>query len=268
MFSFHKKLVVFGDSFFSCEGPNSITELLSSSLKVPMKNTARSGSAIQYSVVEFLKYVESKDYHKDDTILFGLTSPERIYTYDIPNLSFGVCAVKGSGYSNEGFEPSHRRWLDENLLHCVWAAEKIYHPDINTETIRTLLFLRGWASIIPNKIIVLSPFSAQSILEGNSISRFIEQTSNFFPLVLKDQGPLLYDLSIDEFESDELFTRAAFREDKRLNHLTLENRQVVAKALHQLIESEKVEDYFSIIATAKKRIITESHVPLDQYGFQ
>ncbi len=262
-----KKLVAFGDSFLTTDmrvkPAQSIPEIISKKLEVPLLEFASSGSAIQYSVNCFLKYIQSEEYDPEDYILYGLTSLERVHTVDVPtpNLSVMILNLGSAALTYEGFDAVQQRWVKENIEHVLWASQKICNLEINTEAIRTLSLIQSFARTLQNRFIVVHPFDNYGDLEVKLVDTIIKPSSNFLP-ILPPKFKSWHELGMAEYADNDYYWKAMRKmADPRTNHFCGVNRVIIGDMLATVFETGDLSKYDT--SRVRKNLITEPYEMTD-----
>jgi hypothetical protein len=224
------RLVVFGDSFVSHEfkfredddSPQLWTERLAHKLNLPLVVHALGGTNLNWSLLNFMKYLKS-DYREDDIIIFIVTNGSRLpYVHeDFPpkNSMIGHFAVQ---FGNKD------RVTDE-LGTGIVAWAKYYNVEIHHA--HTML-LRQTLQSLPNSKLLLSAFPDSmshnlplacdfhvggTPLMGIGQAEIADANGKFVPIPGSMRG----------------------RQDPRPNHLCEENHEILATDLYKILMKEK-----------------------------
>ena len=238
-----KKLIIFGDSFANYDWIPVLDKTWGASLgallQIPVINYGVSGSALLYSFNKFIEYYQSDDYSDDDVIVFVTTDIHRLYT---ANMTEGLKHFGNIVTLNDNMGarmPLEKEWLNNNVDSAIWTIMNVYDDSINYEFIKTLSFLQTWAAEhLTNKLIILRAFPAE--VSEKTIEKLVDlivPTNNFFPIL---HGKALGHLVAHEFKT---FNGFASGPDIRINHMSPENRQIIASMLYNLIITQDISKW-------------------------
>ncbi len=245
-----KKIVVFGDSYVRYDWVSAETDhmtwpyYLSQLLDIPIITFGISGSGLNYSMFHFNNYVNSNDYDPEDIIIWALTNEQRLFDFSMPNPSMGIFYNLLDVLDNR--PPEEREWIQKNKKHALWVMENILHPSINYSIIKIVSFLQVWASRNTQNIVI--PIRCFTTLpEGEKITKLldlIDETENFFP-ILKENDTLSV-ISGAEFNPTWLHNYMLEKNanapglDYRVNHISPENRKILANQLFRIINNRSL----------------------------
>jgi hypothetical protein len=255
------KLIIFGDSFASDQlndpAGKSWHRVLGHKLNIEEKNYinySRTGSSIEYSITAFFKYMSTNTYHKDDIIVFVMTSLNR------------------SPLLIKGFPPE---FASEMTRHLDGTLSK-EHPAYNHYTeyndfYKTLFEFRNieliWAhrlnllmtlKHLPNTVISLSGF--KNIEYQFKVGKLIESTDTFLNF-----KPNLFDISNDELVSGTFYDfHAFFKGECRNCHLSRTNNLILGEQLYECIVNKSIEQFD--ITKFKKNFISLNNSDVEQFN--
>ena len=179
------KIVIFGDSFANYDHcPNATlnwSHSLGQVLGLKVVNKGLSGTAINWSLNEFLKYVKSREYELDDIIIFVTSEDRRVWTKDMPpeNSSFF--------HFSEDMIKRDAKWFEKNVEHLIWAYENLYHPSINHIQLTTLSFIQSWSLANPSNVVIALRGTGTEAgewgFDDRVIQRVVRPQRNFFPFM-------------------------------------------------------------------------------------
>lgn len=221
-----KKVVIFGDSFANMPhaGPNWVEDV-ANKLSLPFLNYGEAGSALNFSFVNFIRYIRS-DHDPDDIIIFIATDSYRVFSVDMPRAGLGVRGTLSD-------PDSKNEWVIENGAVACEYIEKVYHPRINYELIKALGFLNNWADLNPcNTVIVMRVIS--DLLDDFPLKDFVP-TSNFFPLLNGDLATIS--------ESEHVDPANIYLPDLRTNHMSPNNLSIMAQQITDLINTRQITSF-------------------------
>ncbi len=239
-----KKIVAFGDSFinyyWSTVPPVSWVSDLGNKLNLPVLNYGCAGSSHTYSFHKFCEYYQSQEYHREDIIIFQTSHLySRAYAVNmVPYLSVAVNQQNNPSYSKK-----ERKWIDKNLESYFWHIEHTAHCGLNYDLVQMLSFFQIWAmKNKTNKFIFLRGFSnCDPPIE--KLNYIITPTENFLPVI--SENNVLFKISSEEFSNTELFDIALNDWDKRINHLTKVNREILIQIIFDMLETNSVKPFDS-----------------------
>lgn len=245
-----KKLVVFGDSYVRYDWVSRETDYMSwpwylaELLNIPVFNFGVSGSGLNYSMLEFNRYLNSENYDPEDIIIMALTNEQRLYDVTMPHPSLGIFYNLLDVVDQRN--PAEREWIQKNKTHALWAMENALHPSINYSILKIVSFLQVWASRNTQNIVI--PIRCFTTLPGgekiNKLLDIINDSENFFP-ILKDEDTLSV-ISGKEFNPTWLHQYMLEKNikspglDYRVNHLSPQNRKILANQIFRIIDNKSL----------------------------
>jgi len=232
-------LVFFGDSFVSIHkgGSHVWPYLLADNLKIPRSeilNYGLPGTSLEWSIFQFIKYINSKNYSESDIIVFQTTSTGRppIMPECDPSYagSFGRY-LAGDTISSEAsryykrYESFYHTWLD------MQNHDSKYKD-------RWLLYFT--LKQIPNFTVLISAFSTLFIGDDNN-NPLIGNTNNF----IKIDADLI-SICTKEVMGNKGYPEFTkyFKGETRSCHLSNSNNVILAEQLSKCI-SEKSASHFN-----------------------
>jgi hypothetical protein len=246
-----KKIIVFGDSYVRYDWVSEKTDILSwpfylsKNLNLPIINFGISGSGLNYSMVEFNKYLNSENYDNNDIIVWALTNEQRLYDPTMPHPSLGIFYNLLDVIHHRSLE--EQKWINENKKHALWSMENILHPSINYNILKIVSFLKVWANQNKNNTVVV--IRCFRTLPGgefiNNLLSIIDEGSNFFPIL--NDNDTLSNISGREFKKSNLHQYMLQKNinspglDYRVNHLSPENRIILANQIFNIITNKSLK---------------------------
>lgn len=247
-----KKIVAFGDSFTNYTWSNEFIKStdpdidtdkfwvneVARNLNLEILNYGSAGSSHTYAFHKFCEYYQSQDYDPEDVIIFQTSEMHsRSYTLDMPP----HLGVSVSQKDNPGYHKLEKKWIKNNVESYFWYMSHTTHAGLNFDLIQMLSFFQIWTEKNKtNKFIFLRGFLNYDppIEKLNSI---IQPTSNFFPIISENNS--LFKISSQEFANEELMHIALQKIDKRINHLTEENRKILAQIILDMLATNSIEPF-------------------------
>ena len=239
-----KKLVVFGDSFanyswFGEKKHNGWAIDLAIRLDIPVINHGISGSSLIYSFHKFWEYFKSDQYHEEDIIIFIMTNPERTWVQSMPGPHLGVT---GRVLTNPWYSADDSKWIKNNYDSNLWTILHLLIPETNHD----LLQIASCFSILAEKhkkntwvLFRMDKYSARENIEN--LNQIIFPSDNFFPYI--DANNTLFEASINEFLTEEMFRSVIDVNDLRTNHLSKINRDKFVDMMLNLIATKNIQSF-------------------------
>lgn len=240
-----KKLVVFGDSFanYSWFGENEKDSTswamdLAAKLNIPIINYGVAGSSLIYSFHKFWEYFKSDQYFEEDIIIFIITNPERTWVRSMPGPYLGVATID---VNNPWYSDEEVTWIKKNYDSNLWTMINLLSPDINFD----ILQIASCFSILAEQhkkntwtLFRMDNYSARENIEY--LNQIIFPSDNFFPYI--DANNTLFEASMNEFSTEELFRDIAGR-DRRMNHLSKINRDILVDMVINIINTRNIQSF-------------------------
>lgn len=230
-----KKLIGFGDSFIAPSSKDNWLEKLGMLLDLPVVNYGASGSALNYSLIKFLEYIQSAEYDNTDVIVFITTEHSRIYCKGIKSY---MNSFLGSPTVNR-FQQEDKDWINQNLEHVLWITENYLTPELNFETINLICLLQEWANTNPTNVVVVKTAYDLDLSLSGKLKNIIIPTSNFLPII---DHPV-NQIQQNEFVNMDCYIKTVTKRDPRINHLSERNREVISKLIFDVISNCSIEYY-------------------------
>lgn len=238
-----KTIYIFGDSYgewyedgSSWHWPKQLQDKYKDVTKI--QSYAVSGSGLNYSLHEFQKIIQKKIIKPNDVIIFLLTGCERIYSQSMPHPRLGMVTALDEYIK---FKPEWAPWIKKNKDAIIWSVTNVFDVEINYETIKVASLLKVWADLHPeNTVILFNNFPNFNV----ELLPKIPTTYNFFNF---SQVPL-HNISYLEcgFDEDSAMLEDRYitqSNDKRMNHMTYANCNIMAEMIFQVIESKDPEKW-------------------------
>lgn len=241
------KLVLFGDSFVSIhlDETYSWPFLLAHNLNISTDNIlnfGKPGTGLDWSICQFLRYLNSDDYNENDIVIFVVTNHGRPPIMENENQS--MSAGFNAYYNNTQGIPNNVKKYYENydLFYRTWF-------DLQTDDMkykdRWLLALA--LKQLPNFTILMSGFK-DIVLSSQANHILLQDSDNF----LKIESDLI-SISKNEMMNKKLGLRDFynyFTYEPRTCHLSNSNNKVLADQLRKCI-TYKDSSYFDKIGYHK-----------------
>lgn len=243
-----KKLVIFGDSFanYSWFGENeewnkntSWAINLADKLNIPIVNYGVAGSSLIYSFHKFWEYFKSDQYYEDDIIIFIMTNAERTWVRSMPGPHLGVATmdIKNPWYSADDVS-----WINKNYDSNLWTKINILSPETNFDILQIACCFSTLAEQHKkNTWIVLRMDNYSAVERTEYLNQIIFPSDNFFPYI--DENNTLFEASIKEFLTEEMFKVVLSTGDRRTNHLSKINRDKLVDMMHDVITTKNIQSF-------------------------
>jgi hypothetical protein len=246
-----KKLVVFGDSFINyswlkeylkldfsyADIYRSWTKDLGNKLQLPVLNYGSAGSSHAYAFHKFCDYFQSQDFYHDDIIIFQSSDLySRSYALNMPPHLGSVSA------SDNSYGDLENKWIKQNFESYIWYMFHNTHESLNFDLIQMLSFFQIWCSKNKsNKFLFLRGFSNNIPDNIEKLNLIITPTENFYPIISPENS--LFQISLEEFSKQQLVDKFLKKSDKRINHLTNVNRNILVQMIFEIFNTGSVNAF-------------------------
>ena len=206
-------------------------------LSIEYINAGVPGSANQFIILQFLRYLKSSMYDKDDIFVIFSSSFERIYAYGMPPYIGPVQWLSDGGFvKRAGLSNDELAWVTHNIRHVQWAAANINESSVCISTLSFASIIQAWATSNPTHQVILYPgFSLNVEDSAPFVLDIIKPIGNFYPFY--DYVPL-YPMSAREFESvNSMIADFSKHGDSRTNHFNNANLDKIAKMFTEVIQN-------------------------------
>jgi hypothetical protein len=237
-----KKLVVFGDSYANYVHNDAVSSWstdLPEKLNFPVVNYGASGTSLIWSFQEFWKYFNSDQYDEEDIIVFIMAQPERAWVRSMPGPHLAISTYQLDGVF---FKEEDKKWLDQNNDSNLWVRLNLLDPEINFDSIQ----VASCFSILAeqhkkNTWILLRMDHNRSCPRIDQLNYIITPSDNFFPYI--EQKDALFNASINEFSTLEVWEESLKHGDGRINHLSKINRDILGNMIVDLVNTKDIKAY-------------------------
>ena len=240
-----KKLVIFGDSFgcadivFKEYCIVTWPALLSTDLGVELLNYSIAGTGAEYALCKFYEYLTSNNYDESDSVIFILSSVNRVtvqQSIESPRFAEAI----GLSFFSRPRDPKARLWYEDNKEHLQWLLKTTPHEVPYIREHAYLLLVKSLLDMyFVNRSIVLPAFDLLKYQKSIPLAVPGRTAASNMPKVVE------YPISLNTISRMEFVDGATatayFKQyfcDFRLGHLTDKNHSIVFQNFNKILRGD------------------------------
>lgn len=225
------KILIYGDSFSSCENSFCWPFFLKDQYNVELRNKAISGSSTENAMIEFESSIRNNEIDDEDIIIFQLSTPGRFY------LEFQRNHPNTASMFFHPVSPDQPqyRWWKENKNHIDWYLGNFdNHVNIiNHECY--IHVMKNYAESFPNRKVMVLQNTSQDIK---------------FPILRFPANFLMPNIDLNKIAENEIINFESYNNwskytgwDFRENHLSIPNRQTLVNLIYESLQTGNTDNF-------------------------
>ena len=172
-----------------------------------------------------------------------------------PHLGVATMDTKNPWYSADEVN-----WINKNYDSNLWTKINILSPETNFDILQIACCFSTLAEQHKkNTWIVLRMDNYSAVERIEYLNQIILPSDNFFPYI--DENNTLFEASIKEFLTEEMFKVVLSTGDRRTNHLSKINRDNLVDMMHDVITTKNIQS-FNINKFAKHIYTTDKDLEI------